>query len=355
MAGRPTISVLIPTYNRASFLPETLGSVFAQTVPVDEVFLVDDGSTDDTAHVVERLLEEHPGWKGRLHFLQQENQGKSVALNNALRLARGEWIAFNDSDDAWMPEKLEWQFRALAEFPECRVCFVDCSFPDFPEKRGILERARQRHPRRFGPKKGPLGKVKEPSWLFCGEWPDIYLQSAVVHESVLRQCGPFDPLLRIEQDVDMLFRLGLITGFCYVDRPLVEIHRDPNRTLGLTTSFPSRSSARLKTEEARLRKWSPLVPEADSALRQAIRHAFASNKSEVANRYVLAGDLPSARQALKEGLRESVEMRLIIKWLMTYTMPAFLRRIAIRRFPQGLSREPRHAAIPPPGGGGMAQ
>lgn len=317
------ISVLIPTYNRASFLPGTLGSVFAQSVPVDEVILVDDGSTDNTAEVVESLLVQHPDWKSRLRYVQQENQGKSVALNNALKLAHGQWIAFNDSDDAWLPEKLEWQFRALTEFPECGACFTESSLKEFQE----------RHQARFLLRKGHFGKVEEPSWLFYAQWPGIYMQSVIVRKNVMQKCGELDPLLRVEGDVDFLFRLGLVTDFCYVDLPLLEIHRDPGRAVGLMTAYPSQSLPRILATEARLRSWLSLVGESRPALRRAVRHELASVQSALANRYVLEDDFPSARLALRKGMKECFELRLFAKWAMTYLMPAFLRRLVSKRVP----------------------
>src|SRR5687767_4767131 len=126
----PSISVLIPTYNRASFLPSTLAIVFGQTLPPDEVVLVDDGSTDDTADVVKSLIAQNPDWEPRLCFIQQTNTGKSGALNAGLQVARGQWIAFNDSDDRWKRDKLEKQFAALARFPNCRVSFTETSLKE---------------------------------------------------------------------------------------------------------------------------------------------------------------------------------------------------------------------------------
>jgi glycosyltransferase involved in cell wall biosynthesis len=307
------------------------------------VILVDDGSTDNTREVVESLLTRHPLWRDRLQYLWQENQGKSVALNSAMGLARGKWIAFNDSDDLWSAEKLEWQFRALAEFPECGACFTESSSPDEPCLQGKeLLKARTAHPKCFSPKKGPFGKIEGPSWLFCERWPDIYMQSFIVREDIVRQCGEFDPSLRIEQDADFLFRLGLVTPFCYVELPLVQLRRDPTRMLGLSTNYPPRSRARLDAEEARLRKWLRLVGESYPALRGAIRHAHASLKSEEANRHILNGNVREGRLVLREGMRQSVEVRLVVKWIMTFAPPGLLRKLLARRT-QVLKRTGRDA------------
>jgi glycosyltransferase involved in cell wall biosynthesis len=324
VSSEPRISVLIPTYNRASFLPGTLRSVFAQTVPVDEVILVDDGSTDNTEEVVVSLLAQNPPWGSRLHYLRQENQGKSVALNNALKVAKGEWIAFLDSDDTWMPDKLKWQFGALGQFPECGACFTESSRMEFQE-------ARERSPERFPNNRAPLGRVQEPSWLFLGRWPGTYMQSVIVRGDVMRKCGEFDPRLRMEQDVDFLFRLGLITDFCYVELPLLQISRGPGRAVGLMTTFPDRSLQRLQARELRLRKWFLLVGRSRPDLRRTIRNELASYRSELANRLLMINDLSSSRQLLQKAIRECFEWRFLIKWVMVCTVPGLLRRFVGRR------------------------
>lgn len=103
MSGRPTVSVVIPCYNGAGFLGEALASVLAQTHPVLEVILVDDGSTDDSAEIA-------AAFGSPVRVLRQPNRGESVARNRGVRESRGEWIAFLDADDAWLPERLAAQF-----------------------------------------------------------------------------------------------------------------------------------------------------------------------------------------------------------------------------------------------------
>src|SRR5262252_4611564 len=101
----PTISVVIPLYNRFERLKYAVNSVLAQTLPVSEVILVDDGSTDQTPELLPRHIAENSAWRERVRYFRQENQGPNVARNVGLANAKAEWLAFNDDDDLWLPQK----------------------------------------------------------------------------------------------------------------------------------------------------------------------------------------------------------------------------------------------------------
>src|ERR1017187_7936626 len=97
----PTVSVVIPTYNRARILPRAVKSVVSQTLEDWELLVVDDGSADDTEQVVAAFGD------SRIHYIRHErNRGQSAAQNTGIRASRGTYVAFLDSDDEWLPEKL---------------------------------------------------------------------------------------------------------------------------------------------------------------------------------------------------------------------------------------------------------
>ena len=110
------VSVIIPSYNRAHTLRRSIDSVLAQTYSNLEVIIVDDGSTDDTETVVRAIPDP------RVRYIRQKNQGACAARNHGVDLAKGEFIAFHDSDDLWHPEKLEKQLKALQEHDAAIVC-----------------------------------------------------------------------------------------------------------------------------------------------------------------------------------------------------------------------------------------
>ncbi len=109
----PVVSVVIPTYNHAEYVLDTLASVFGQTFTDYEIIVVNDGSPDDTTARLRPLAE-----AGRVRYFEQANAGQAVARNRGFAEARGEFIAFLDDDDLWPPDKLAWQVAAMREHPE---------------------------------------------------------------------------------------------------------------------------------------------------------------------------------------------------------------------------------------------
>ena len=113
----PRVSVVIPTYNRAGCLPRAIDSVLAQTFDDYEIIVIDDGSSDNTSEVL-------AAYGDRVCVVKQVNQGVSAARNHGIRVARGEFVAFLDSDDEWLPRKLEAQVQYLNSHSD--VGFAGC-------------------------------------------------------------------------------------------------------------------------------------------------------------------------------------------------------------------------------------
>jgi len=112
-----SVSVVIPCFNAARFLSETIQSVFAQTVLPKEILIIDDGSTDDSRRIAE-------SFGGSVRVIVQNNQGESVARNRGIEEAQGEWIAFLDADDLWEPVKLQRQLELLNRDSTAKFCFT---------------------------------------------------------------------------------------------------------------------------------------------------------------------------------------------------------------------------------------
>lgn len=125
----PTYSVVIPCYNGEAFLRQTLESAVSQSVPPLEILVIDDGSTDGSAAIAEAFGDP-------VRVMRQSNQGESVARNRGIEESRGDWIAFLDADDLWLPEKLE---RQLAAIDNERVVAVHTNVRTFGTTNGVSE------------------------------------------------------------------------------------------------------------------------------------------------------------------------------------------------------------------------
>ncbi|MGJ8638558.1 MAG: glycosyltransferase family 2 protein [Opitutaceae bacterium] len=188
------ISVVIPTYNRASLIEDALNSVYAQTYRPLEVIVVDDGSTDTTKSVVDTWAKERCDQSLTVEFLEQENQGGNVARNTGIENATGDYIAFLDSDDAWLPEKLAEQ---ISYFKNPKVGGVYCGVQHKNFETGsILEPSDRNY---------PTGELLEHLLV-----KDVTVQTSayVVRTSVFKDVGNFDTSLQARQDWDMWIRLS---------------------------------------------------------------------------------------------------------------------------------------------------
>ncbi len=196
------MSVIIPTYNRSRMLREALESVRHQTVKDVEVIVVDDGSTDDTPHVVR-------GFQGVI-YLTQTNQGVAAARNRGIRAAHGRYIAFLDSDDMWLPHKLEHQLDYLHNHPEAGLLYGRMwSY--------AVETPRQR---RLDPPK----VARNFDELLNG--PNAVTSSTVI---VRRECfetvGLFNPNLPASEDHELWLRIARRFPIAFLDEPLAEYRR----------------------------------------------------------------------------------------------------------------------------------
>jgi len=140
----PRVSIITPAYNAGQFIAETIASVQAQTISDWEMLITDDGSTDDTASVVEKLAASDP----RIHVYSQANGRQGKARNLGLQHAKAPWIAFLDADDLWHPDKLKRQLEVISENPEAGLVFTaGHSFDSdtgqvqdaFPAREGLID------------------------------------------------------------------------------------------------------------------------------------------------------------------------------------------------------------------------
>jgi glycosyltransferase involved in cell wall biosynthesis len=204
------VSVVIPTYNRAHYLPEALASALNQTLPVFEIIVVDDGSSDGTTQLMAT-------YGDKVRYLVQKNQGPSAARNFAMREARGNWIAFLDSDDLWEPGKNQLQTDFIRQHPYLEFVFgnlANFNAQQQDEQPEILDPEVHRYFQTHG------GDLKDfyRQLLVCNPIPT---SSAFFSRAAMERTGWLDETMRYCEDYDYWLRMVPHTRVGFVDHILV--------------------------------------------------------------------------------------------------------------------------------------
>ena len=195
----PKISVIIPTYNRASMVVEAVESVLAQEMAEFDLIVVDDGSTDETEDKLRT-------YNSRLRYYRQENSGVSAARNRGIELSRAPLVSFLDSDDLWLPAKLQIQHRFMLNHPEVSICQT--------------EEIWWRNGRQVNPKKHhrkPSGDIFQRSLDLCLVSPS----AVMIRRELFEQVGFFDLDLPVAEDYDFWLRVAVNYRVPLLRDPLV--------------------------------------------------------------------------------------------------------------------------------------
>ena len=195
----PTVSVIIPTYNRADFLKEAIESVLAQTFCDFELIVVDDGSTDRTRDLLD-------GYGARLRPIFQANHGVSSARNAGIRAAQGRYIALLDSDDLWLPKKLETQIAVMEAQPDIPLCHTE----EIWIRRGVRVNQMKKHQKHGG-------------YIFphCLPFCVISPSSALMRRTLFDEVGDFDEALPACEDYDLWLRITKTHPVHFIETPLI--------------------------------------------------------------------------------------------------------------------------------------
>jgi glycosyltransferase involved in cell wall biosynthesis len=191
--------VILTTYNRKNTIKRALDSVFKQTHPANEIILIDDGSTDQTNQLIK---EKYP----KIKYIWQTNSGISQARNRGISVSSGQWVAFLDSDDEWLPSKLNTQIKALQEYPEYKICHTNEIWI--------------RHGKRVNPMKK---HEKTGGFIFKRCLPLCIMSpsSVLIHCSVFEKYGRFDQSFPVCEDYDLWLRLCAFLPVLYIEKPQI--------------------------------------------------------------------------------------------------------------------------------------
>jgi glycosyltransferase involved in cell wall biosynthesis len=306
-ASTTAISVVVPCYNAERWITATLRSVLAQDGPPLDIVVVDDGSVDNSAALVQQQFPQ-------VRLLRQPNRGVAAARNLGIEHSRGEWVAFIDADDIWLPGKLRAQCDALAAQPETQLSCTawqvwDSDEPEpMPQLLATLAEAAADTQRWAGPS----------GWIY----PQLLLSSQVwtstvlARRELLAQLGGFDTSLRIGEDLDLWLRASRTTPILRVAQPLALYRMHP---ASITKGAPQ-DNYQARVIESALARWGYAAPDGTQASKRDVNRALARTWRDFGGAHLDAGNLLHARHGalmtLKHDWREPAHWKLLAKsWL----------------------------------------
>jgi glycosyltransferase involved in cell wall biosynthesis len=196
---KPQVSIIIPTYNRGWIIKEAIDSVLAQDYTEFELIVVDDGSTDHTSGVLDSYGKD-------IKVLSQKNKGVSAARNRGIAEASGKFIAFLDSDDLWLSQKLSVQIEFFNQRPDALICQTE----EVWIRNGLRVNPKKRH-------KKPSGMIFKPSLELCLVSPS----AVMIQRSLFDRVGEFDETLPACEDYDLWLRISCRFPVHLIDAPLI--------------------------------------------------------------------------------------------------------------------------------------
>jgi len=322
MSPERLFSVVIPTYNRRPLLARCLDSVRQASVAGTEIIVVDDGSTDDTAAYVRARVPD-------VRFVQQENRGVSAARNSGMRLARGRFIAFLDSDDTWYPQKLEVLERILAEVPDS----VGLAFHDMdkrvdgdPSGRSYMREYFGGHVPALEAPFGKEGRIRFRGASIDFRFGPLYRglirgnvvqpSCAVIRRSVLETLGGFREDLTVAEDSEYFLRIARQYDVLYT--PTVLATLEPPRPSSL--SRPESNVLKIRNTIDYLETFGRTEP--DAGARETIRMRLAELHGLMGYHH-LSDRMPrDARPWLLESIRRNPRQTAGYAYLMLSCLPA---------------------------------
>ncbi len=296
------ISVIIPTYNRANLICHAIDSVLAQNINNLEILVIDDGSTDDTAQVLK-------SYERKIQYIHQDNAGVSAARNHGLRKAKGNWIAFLDSDDTWHPQKLSLQIESIQKH-NADICFTNISSERMADDVNLTS--------------DNSIKYNEPFDLILQDNFALYIQTVLVKKELISKMGGFNEGYQVAEDTYLIYQLALEIPFIYIDQPLLLLDRS-EETVRL--SSPTFETRRLycdtHIEIADMAYQHSLNK--DQHIQHKLKHILSHYLSLRAMFYCADRAYSNARRDAMKAIRYSESLRTTLRALRVLVLPWFTK------------------------------
>lgn len=307
MAAFHKVAVVIPCYNAQATLTQTLDSALAQSLKDFYIVAVNDGSQDETVEILADYTRRYPK---KFYVINQSNQGQTVAKNVGLKQSRSEFVAFLDSDDLWLPDKLEKQVALMSVNLGIGLCYTAAYQIDRQET--IV---------------GEIGVSSSHRGRCFNDLivrNNIVASSVMVRRSVVERAGFFDESLRACENWDLWIRIASDCEVEYIDEPLTLYRLHPNN---MSKNFEKIMQARLQVIEKHL----PVFSKDPWVIMQR-REAFFKTHLTFAKSYIESLRLAEARRALFKALKiRPGQLGCYVLYLKTLLGPKLFRWLRARR------------------------
>jgi glycosyltransferase involved in cell wall biosynthesis len=311
MSDRAPVSVIIPAYNAEDFIAEAIESVHAQTLPVSEIIVVDDGSSDRTAELAEQ---------SGAFVIRQEHGGISVARNAGIRAAKHEWIAFLDADDTWEPQKIEYQLAAIRRYPD--VGLVSCDLSQWihgsppPE---IVSDATG-----VADIEALMIYIPEAHGDFLADQMTYNPPTMVIRRELLLSVGLFDERVRYVE-VECFLRVMARCPIVLVELPLVRERLHERNTSANSVEMRLSWIRMVDRLRAEPEKYPPGAAE-------ALAKDMAGQFIPLGRTLLDDGRMREARDLFVRSLKEKFSKRALLLWVLSFfNATNFNRQLAIKR------------------------
>ena len=305
--SNPLVTVIIPVWNSAAFIEETVKSVLGQTFRAYELIIVNDGSPD-TVELEAALLP----YRHSLKYLRERHKGAAAARNVALHVATGTYVAFLDADDSWLPTYLDLQIAFLTAHPDVDLVYADAAITGNSPLAGrtFMETA---------PSRGPV-TLKSLLSLRC----HVLASGVVVRRSVVVEAGMFDETIPRGHDFDLWIRLARRGArLAYQRRVLLKRRIHSSNLSGDGIAECERALDALHRIERSL----PLAPDEQAALTASVAWLSARRECELGKRCMRIGDFAGAIDAIYRAYRAEPSLKLGAIALGLRLVPSLLYRI----------------------------
>ena len=305
------VSIVIPTYNRSAFVAKAVDSVLRQTFTDYELIVVDDGSTDGTKYNLDK-------YGDRILYIYQNNSGVSAARNAGITIARGQWLAFLDSDDEWKPDYLARQIEHVNAIAGLCLQAANCFFT-YNNVGG-----RQTYFEENGAMAVFEGTdyvlIQEPFAFLVSHQP-WQVGSIIVRRDAAIKAGLFDTDFNFSEDLDFLARVSFQGPLGLIKDELVDIY-SRDETAERLTYQAKKDPIGVKESDDRIYQKLKLNCKLGYRERKALNRVMSANRRAIGNLILEAGNIKGARDCYKRALLIDPSVRSFGKFILSYLLPS---------------------------------